>query len=264
APKSRIAPVPNGASAITTETRTTVGSVSVRGLELRARVEGRHTEVLTGEALEFVAGLQRRFNPERQRLLTARAERQERITAGELPDFLPETLDTREGDWRVAPVPADLQDRRCEITGPVDRKMIINALNSGAKCFMADFEDSQAPTWDGLIRGHINLRDAVRRDISFTSPEGKRYELNESIATLIVRPRGWHLPEKHLLIDGQPAPGALVDFGLYFFHNAHDLIEQGSGAYFSLPKLESHREAHLWTSVFEFAENHMGVRQYSI
>jgi len=240
-----------------------VESVSVRGLELRAPVEGRGAEILTDQALEFVAGLQRRFNPERQRLLAARAERQERIDRGELPDFLPETREVREGDWRVEPVPADLQDRRCEITGPVDRKMVINALNSGARCFMADFEDANSPTWANCVEGHVNLVDAIERTIELETPD-KTYSLNEETAVLLVRPRGWHLPERHVLVDGEPVSGSLFDFGLYFFHNAQRLLDSGAGPYFYLPKLESHLEARLWNQVFEAAQHELGIPRGTI
>ncbi|HSD19976.1 MAG TPA: malate synthase A, partial [Anaeromyxobacter sp.] len=192
------------------------------GMEIRGALPPRAAEVLTPEALAFVADLVRRFRPRVEQLLERRREMQRRYDAGERPNFLSSTEDIRAGDWTVAPLPHDLQDRRVEITGPVDRKMIINALNSGAKCFMADFEDSQSPTWDGLIQGQVNLRDAVRRTIAFTSPEGKHYKLNDQVATLLVRPRGWHLPEKHVLIDGAPAPGGILDFALFFFHNAKE------------------------------------------
>jgi malate synthase len=237
--------------------------VSVRGLDLRAPVEGRGSEVLTEEALEFVAGLHRRFNPERERLLAARAERQERIGAGELPDFLPDTQSVREGDWSVAPVPADLRDRRCEITGPVERKMMINALNSGARCFMADFEDANAPTWANCIDGQVNLVDAIERTIELETPD-KTYRLNDETAVLIVRPRGWHLPERHVLVDGEPVSGSLFDLGLYFFHNARRLLDSGSGPYFYLPKLESHLEARLWNQVFTAAQDELGIPQGTI
>jgi malate synthase len=237
--------------------------VSVRGLDLRAPVEGRGSEVLTEEALEFVAGLQRRFNPERERLLAARAERQGRIGTGELPDFLPDTQSVRRGDWSVAPVPADLHDRRCEITGPVERKMMINALNSGARCFMADFEDANAPTWANCIDGQVNLVDAIERTIELETPD-KTYRLNDETAVLIVRPRGWHLPERHVLVDGEPVSGSLFDFGLYFFHNARRLLDSGSGPYFYLPKLESHLEARLWNQVFTAAQDELGIPQGTI
>ncbi len=189
-------------------------------------------EILTPQALEFLGALASNFEAERQSLLAARVARGEALRQGKLYDFLPETASVRQADWRVAPIPADLQDRRAEITGPVDRKMVINALNSGANVFMADFEDSTSPTWRNVIEGQINLRDAVRREISFTSPEGKQYRLNEKTATLFVRPRGWHLPEKHLLVQGQPISGSLFDFGLYFFHNAAALKARGTGSLF--------------------------------
>jgi malate synthase len=219
-----------------------------------APIEGRAREVLTPKALSFVAGLHRRFNATRVDLLNARDERQARIAAGETPDFLPETRAVREGDWRIAPIPRDLQDRRVEITGPVDRKMMINALNSGARTFMADFEDANSPTWSNVVEGQANLADAVRRTISLTTPEGKEYELNEDVAVLIVRPRGWHLVERHVEVDGEAISASLFDFGLALFHNARTLLDSGSGPYFYLPKLESHREARLWNDVFEASE----------
>jgi malate synthase len=227
-------------------------------VELRGPVEGRAAEVLTPEALAFVAALQREFGDERERLLAARAERQAELDAGALPDFLPETREVREGDWRVAPAPADLQDRRVEITGPVDRKMIINALNSGARVFMADFEDANSPTWQNVVDGQVNLIDAVERTIELDS-NGKTYELADDPAVLVVRPRGWHLPEKHALVDGEPVSGSLFDFGLYVFHNGGRLLESGSGPYFYLAKLENHREARLWNRVFDFAERELGL-----
>ncbi|MCS6901957.1 MAG: malate synthase A, partial [Myxococcales bacterium] len=219
------------------------------GVELRGPVKPGFERVLTADALAFVAGLVRSFGGRRRELLAARAARQARIDAGELPGFLPETKAIREGSWKVAPLPAPLLDRRVEITGPVDRKMIINALNSGANLFMADFEDSSSPTWENQIQGQVNLMDAVRRTISLET-EAKRYELQERTATLLVRPRGWHLEEAHLRVDGEAAPGALVDFGLYFFHNARELLARGAGPYFYLPKLESHLEARLWNDIF--------------
>ncbi len=230
------------------------GSVAVRAPRPAA-----YDEVLTPEALALVATLHRAFEPRRRELLARRAEVQARLDAGWLPDFLPETRDVREGDWKVAPIPADLLDRRVEITGPVDRKMVINALNSGAKMFMADFEDANAPTWDNLIQGQINLRDAVRGTIGFAGPEGKRYELAPQTATLLVRPRGWHLPEKHVLVDGQPVSGSLFDFGLFLFHNAEALRAKGTGPYFYLPKLENHLEARLWNDVFVLAQRELGL-----
>jgi len=220
--------------------------------------------VLTAEALGFLAELAARFAPRVEQLLRAREQRQQRLDAGERPDFLAETHAVREGDWRIAGIPADLLDRRVEITGPTDRKMIINALNSGAKVFMADCEDSLAPSWDNVIGGQANLRDAVLRRIDFTSPEGKAYRLNAETAVLIVRPRGWHLEEKHLRHDGRAVPGALVDFGLYVFHNHAALRERGTGPYFYLPKLESHREARLWAEVFDFTERRLGLAHGTI
>jgi malate synthase len=223
-------------------------------MAVRAPVAGRTEEILTPAALSFVAGLHRRFNATRVDLLRAREERQARIEAGEMPDFLPETRAVREGDWRIAPIPPDLQDRRVEITGPVDRKMMINALNSGARIFMADFEDANSPTWTNVVEGQANLVDAVERTISLTTPEGKEYRLNDDIAVLIVRPRGWHLVEKHVEVDGEPISASLFDFGLALFHNARRLLDSGSGPYFYLPKLESHLEARLWNDVFKAAE----------
>ena len=220
--------------------------------------------VLTTEALGFLAELAARFAPRVEQLLRAREQRQQRLDAGELPDFLAETRAVREGEWRIAGIPADLLDRRVEITGPTDRKMIINALNSDAKVFMADCEDSLAPSWDNVIGGQANLRDAVLRRIDFTSAEGKAYRLNAETAVLIVRPRGWHLAEKHLLHDGRAVPGALVDFGLYVFHNHAALRERGTGPYFYLPKLESHREARLWAEVFDFTERRLGLAHGTI
>jgi len=217
------------------------------------------TGILSREAIEFVNGLARRFGAEVRELLEARERRQARIDEGELPDFLPETREIREADWKVGEVPPDLRDRRVEITGPTERKMVINALNSGARVFMADCEDSLCPTWDNVVQGQVNLFDAVRRTIRFESPEGKQYRLNEKTAVLLVRPRGWHLYEKHWLVDGEPVPGAFVDFGLYLFHNAAELTRRGTGPYFYLPKLEGHLEARLWNRVFEHAEHALGI-----
>ncbi len=217
-------------------------------------------EILTPEALAFITELQHRFNGRRKELLERRAVRQQAIDAGKLPGFLPETeAIRRDNSWRAAPVPADLMDRRVEITGPVERKMVINALNSGANVFMADFEDSNSPTWENNVSGQINMRDAVRGDIRFASPEGKQYALNPKTAVLMVRPRGWHLEERHVLVDGELMSGSLMDFGLYFFHNAKALLAQGSGPYFYLPKMESHLEARLWNEVFVFAQEYCGV-----
>ena len=223
-------------------------------LEVIGPVSSAYAGILSDEALGFVSALTSEFSSRIAELLELREQRQQAINSGKMPDFLPETREIREADWTVTSVPADLQDRRVEITGPTDRKMIINALNSGARVFMADCEDSQTPTWDNVVQGHINLRDAVDRSIEHEA-NGKHYALNAQIATLIVRPRGWHLPEKHILRDGKPIPGALVDFGLYLFHNAAELKKRGSGPYFYLPKLESHLEARLWSDVFKFAEN---------
>ena len=235
-----------------------------KGIEVIGPLTPAYRRILTPEALKFVAKLVRKHGPRREQLLALRAERQAKIDAGKLPNFLPETKHVRSGKWTVKGIPADLQDRRVEITGPVDRKMIINALNSGAKCFMADFEDSAAPTWELMIQGHINLRDAIRRSISFTSPEGKEYKLNPEVATLIVRPRGWHLLEKHILIDGKPIPGGILDFALFFFHNAKELIKRGSGPYFYLPKMQSHLEARLWNSIFVDAQKELGLPKGTI
>ncbi|CAN5723177.1 malate synthase A [soil metagenome] len=233
-------------------------------VEVYAPIEGRAHEVLTEEALGFVGALHREFDGERRALLELRRERQARLEAGESLDFLSGTEDVRTGDWRVAPVPADLQDRRVEITGPTERKMVINALNSGARCFMADFEDSNSPTWANMAQGHVNLIDAIERTIEFTSPDGKRYELNDDVATLLVRPRGWHLPEKHVRVDGAPVAGALFDFGLFFFHNVRRLLDRGSAPYFYLPKMESHLEARLWNDVFNHAQDALGVERGTI
>jgi malate synthase len=234
------------------------------GVEVRARAEGRSGDVLTEDALSFVSDLHREFNPVREELLRRRAERQERLDAGEMPDFLPETKDVREEEWTVAPPPPDLRDRRVEITGPTDRKMMINALNSGARVFMADFEDANAPHWENMVGGQANLVDAVERSIAFTSPEGKKYSLAEDIATLVVRPRGWHLVEKHLLVDGRPVSASLFDLGLYVFHNARRLLERGTAPYFYLPKLESHLEARLWNDVFARAQDALGIPRATI
>ncbi|HEY8394629.1 MAG TPA: malate synthase A [Thermaerobacter sp.] len=234
------------------------------GIDIRGPVKERYDEILTPEALAFIARLHREFNPTREALLRRRAERQAELDAGARPDFLAETRRVREDDWRVAPVPKDLQDRRVEITGPVDRKMMINALNSGARVFMADFEDANTPTWDNCLQGQINLVDAVNGTIEYTSPDGRHYKLKEQVATLVVRPRGWHLEEKHVLVDGKPMSASLFDFGLYFFHNAWRLIEKGSGPYFYLPKLESHLEARLWNDVFNFAQDELGIPRGTI
>ncbi|MEA2494745.1 MAG: malate synthase, partial [Thermoleophilaceae bacterium] len=229
------------------------------GIDIKAPAHDGFDQVLTDEALAFLAELHSRFDERRRELLARRAERRERFAAGELLDFLPDTQEVREGDWQVAPAPPKLQNRRVEITGPTDRKMVINALNSGARGFMADFEDANSPTWEIMIGGQINLTQAIDRELGFTSDEGKTYELNDETATLLVRPRGWHLPESHLEIGGRPLAGALVDFGLYFFRNAQRLLDSGAGPYFYLPKMESHLEARLWNDVFTFAQEHVGI-----
>jgi malate synthase len=220
--------------------------------------------VLTGDALAFIADLHRRFNPTRKDLLKRRATRQAELDAGARPDFLSETEAVRQADWQVAPAPADLNDRRVEITGPTERKMMINALNSGAKVFMADFEDALSPTWENVIQGQINCRDAIRRTIEFHNPDGRVYRLNDEIATLLIRPRGWHLWEKHVTVDGEFLSASLFDLGLYLFHNAQELLARGSGPYFYLPKLESHLEARLWNDVFKYAQDALGISQGSV
>ena len=232
----------------------------IQGVEIHGALGPRAGEVLSDAAMAFLAALHRKFNPSRLRLLTLREERQARFDKGELPDFLPETRHVRDGDWKVAPIPADLQDRRVEITGPTDRKMVINALNSGAKVFMADFEDANSPTWENQIEGQLNLKDRWANAIDFTDPaSGKDYKLSAKPAVLLVRPRGWHLPEEHFVVDGQPMAGGLFDFGLYFFTNAKTVLAAGTGPYFYLPKLESYLEARLWNEVFTFAEGELGV-----
>ena len=233
-------------------------------VEVIGPVAGRAREVLTPAALDFVGSLQREFGARREQLLHARDERQASIDAGEMPDFLTSTKSVRESEWHVAPAPKDLQDRRVEITGPTDRKMLINALNSGARVFMADFEDANSPTWSNLVEGQVNLIDAIERTLTFMSPEGKDYRLNDKVATLVVRPRGWHLDERHVVLGGKPVSGSLFDFGLYFFHNAKRLLGKASGPYFYLPKLESHLEARLWNDVFNFAQDSIGVPQGTI
>lgn len=240
-------------------------SCEVAGVEILAPVNEGFAAILTPQAVEFVADLQRAFNARRKALLAARGEVQSRLDAGEKPDFPAETAELRESAWTVAPLPADILDRRVEITGPVDRKMVINALNSGAKVFMADFEDSSTPTWNNLIQGQINLRDAVRRVIEYSEPAtGKQYRLNDRTAVLFVRARGWHLEERHVLVDGEPMSGSIFDFGLYFFHNAKELLARGSGPYFYLPKMESYLEARLWNDVFLRAQQRIGLPAGSI
>jgi malate synthase len=234
------------------------------GIEITGRITPEFAQILTPEAVAFAARLQRAFGGRRDELLARRTARQSELDAGKLPDFLPETRAIRDADWVCAPISGDIVDRRVEITGPVDRKMVINALNSGASVFMADFEDANTPKWDNNIQGHINLRDAIRRRIDYTSPEGRTYKLNEKTAVLFVRPRGWHLPEKHVRIDGALISGGIFDFALYFFHNAGELVARGGGPYFYLPKLESHLEARLWNDIFVMAQNDLGIPQGSV
>ncbi|MET0056103.1 MAG: malate synthase A, partial [Candidatus Thiodiazotropha sp. 6PLUC10] len=233
-------------------------------IRITGNMEPGYQEILSPEALHFVAELERLFGDTRRELMKQRGLRQQRLNAGVLPDFLEGTSGIRQSNWKVRSAPQDLQDRRVEITGPVDQKMLINALNSGAKCFMADLEDAHSPHWNTTVEGQINLRDAVNRTLSHTSPEGKRYQLNQQLATLIVRPRGWHLEEKHVSVDGRRLSGAFFDFGLYLFHNAETLLEMGSGPYFYLPKMESYLEARLWRDVFAWAEQELGLEHGTI
>ncbi len=239
-------------------------SVESDVVQITGQLKPEYRQILTPEALDFLVELESEFGDRRLELLQRRDERQAHFNLGERPGFLAETADIRDADWTVRPAPADLQDRRVEITGPVDRKMVINALNSGAKCFMADFEDAHSPTWDATLEGQINMFGAVRRTLAFTSPEGKEYRLAEQLATLIVRPRGWHLQEKHLCVRGRPISGSLFDFGLYLFHNAKELLARGSGPYFYIPKLEGRLEARLWNDVFAFAESRLAIPLGSI
>jgi malate synthase len=234
------------------------------GIEITGAIPAAYGEILTSQAVTFVAKLARKFEVRRRELMAQRTVRQTGFDAGQLPDFLAATQSVRDGNWTIGTVPADLQDRRVEITGPTDRKMVINALNCGANVFMADFEDSNAPTWSNMIEGQINLRDAIRRSITFNSPEGKSYKLNNKIATLLVRPRGWHLLENHVLIDGNPVSGAIFDFALYFFHNAKEALARDTGPYFYLPKMESHLEARLWNDIFVMAQRELGIPQGTI
>lgn len=234
-------------------------STQTTGIEVVGAVKAQYEEILTSEALSFIEELERKFGGRRIELLQYRQKRQEEINNGQLPDFLPETKHIRASEWTIAPIPQDLQDRRVEITGPTDRKMVINALNSGAKVFMADFEDATSPTWENIVEGQINLRDAVNRTISFENPNGKKYVLNEETAVLFVRARGLHLEEKHVQLDGNPISGSFFDFGMYFFHNVKNLLARGTGPYFYLPKLESHFEARLWNDVFVFAQEKLGI-----
>ncbi|MBX3084625.1 MAG: malate synthase A [Anaerolineae bacterium] len=235
------------------------------GVDITGEYRPEFADILTPETLALIVKLERTFGNRRHELLQRRANRQLALDAGHFPDFLPETKAIRDdASWKVAPLPADILDRRVEITGPVERKMIINALNSGAKVFMADFEDSNAPSWENNLQGHINLRDAINRTISYTSPEGKAYALRDQTAVLFVRPRGWHLPEKHMLVDGQPISAGLFDFGLYFYHNVRELLKRATAPYFYLPKMESHLEARLWNDVFVLAQNELGIPQGTI
>lgn len=239
-------------------------STQTTGIEVVGALKAQYDEILTPEALNFIEELEQQFGARRVQLLQSRKKRQEELDNGKLPDFLPETKHIRTGDWTIAPLPQDLQDRRVEITGPTERKMVINALNSGAKIFMADCEDATSPTWESIVEGQINLRDAVNRTISFENPNGKKYVLNEKTAVLLVRPRGLHLEEKHVVLNGKPISGSFFDFGLYFFHNVKNLLARGTGPYFYLPKLESHLEARLWNDVFVFAQDKLGIAQGTI
>ena len=234
-----------------------------QGVQITAPMKPEYERILTADALGLVAKLHRAFEARRQELLAARVERTKRLDAGERPDFLPQTKSVREGNWTIAPIPADLQCRRVEITGPVERKMIINALNSGADSYMTDFEDSNAPNWDNQVTGQVNLIDAIRRTIVLEQG-GKTYQLNDKVATLVVRPRGWHLDEKHVLVDGKRVSGGIFDFALYMFHNAKELIARGSGPYFYLPKMESHLEARLWNDVFVMTQKELGIPQGTV
>jgi malate synthase len=240
-----------------------MATTPIGGIEIKGPAGDRFDEILTPNALQLVAKLHREFDATRRELLAARVERQKELDSGATLDFLPDTKEVREGDWQIAPEPDALQNRRVEITGPTSRKMVINALNSGASGFMADFEDSNSPTWNNMIGGQVNLADAIRRTISHEE-NGKEYRLDGELATLLVRPRGWHLVERNLLVDGEQVAGGLVDFGLYFFHNARELLERGAGPYFYLPKMESHREARLWNDVFNLAEDHVGLQRGTI
>jgi malate synthase len=234
------------------------------GWEIRGEMKSSYGEILTPQAADFLSALARNFEDRRRALLQARKKTQEQIRGGKMPEFLAETAEIRAAEWKVASIPADLQDRRVEITGPVDRKMVINGLNSGANVFMADFEDSNSPTWQNNVEGQLNLRDAVNRSIRYVSPEGKLYAPAPKTATLLVRPRGLHLVEKHLYVDGNPVSGSLFDFGLFFFHNARALLNKGTGPYFYLPKMQSHLEARWWNDVFNFAQDELGIPRGTI
>jgi malate synthase len=250
---------------LTTERKEGPGaSGQAKAVEITASVSKSGQEILTEKAVGFLVELSRRFETRRRKLLEDRGRRQKELDGGSLPDFLPETAAIREKDWTVAAIPTDLLDRRVEITGPVERKMIINALNSGANVYMADFEDSNSPTWENSVEGQVNLRDAIRGSIEFVSPEGKHYRLEEKTATLMLRPRGLHLVERHLRVDGMPLSASLFDFGLYFFHNAAALRERGTGPYFYIPKLETHLEARFWNEVFNFAQDYLSIPRGTI
>ncbi len=234
------------------------------GMQITGNIKPEYESILTPDALALVAKLHRAFEGRRQELLKARVERQARIDAGEMPDFLPETKAIREGDWKIAPLPKALERRRTEITGPVEAKMIINAFNSGADSYMTDFEDSNSPNWDNQMQGQVNLYKAIRRELSFKNEAGKEYKLNDKIATLQIRPRGWHLDEKHVTVDGQRVSGGIFDFALVFFHNAKEQIARGAGPFYYLPKMESHLEARLWNDIFVMAQDHIGLPQGTI
>src|SRR3954462_2517511 len=240
-----------------------ISAPKLQDIRVAGRVTTEFAQILSEPALEFIAGLHREFEPRRQELLARRAARQKEFDAGALPDFLAETKAIRQGDWKVAPQPADLLDRRVKITGPTDSRMVINALNSGASTFMADFEDANCPTWHNMIDGQLNLRDAVRRTISFEQG-GRQYQLKDKTAVLIPRPRGWPLDEKHVTVDGKPISGGIFDFALFFFHNAQELLARGSGPYFYLPKMESHLEARLWNDIFVAAQAALGIPRGTI
>lgn len=235
-----------------------------KAIQINGKMTPQYENILSPDAVDFIVSLQREFNERRETLLLERVKRQEKLDKGDFPNFLESTKSIREGDWKITSTPDDLKDRRVEITGPPDRKMVINALNSGASVFMADLEDSHSPTWEGTLEGQINLMDAVRKTISFTSPEGKKYALNEKTAVLFVRPRGWHLVEKHFQVDGKPISGSLFDFGLFFFHNAKEQLKRGTGPYFYLPKLENHLEARLWNDVFLKAQTLLEIPKATI
>jgi malate synthase len=258
--KAKAARKPQKKTAKKSAKKTTKPAAGAARVVVKGKMGPRFGEILTKDALAFIGELHRRFDGKRRQLLSARADMQARFDAGSLPDFLPDTRAIRDADWKIAPLPEDLQDRRVEITGPVDRKMVINALNSGANVFMADFEDACSPYWSNMIEGQINMKDRWAGKLTYVDPNSKKsYKLGDKPAVLIVRPRGWHLPEEHVLVDGKAVSGSLFDFGLYFFHNAKKALAAGSGPYFYLPKLETHREARLWNEVFVFAQEKLGL-----